>query len=154
MPDDTLSSINTDIYLRRHQRFCFHEISKASPCIAFTLAPVVQPVEQELPYVEVELLQADIIIRYAIIMVISDEHFIQLFDKLVCRDISVCPYISPHLLTLLPAGFPLYPELTAPIYRAIMHKTQKVKCCGFSFLFRSILLGESPKLDHPAFVLL
>ncbi len=146
-----LSSTNTDIYLRCHQWLRFHEISEAFPYIAFALAPAVQPVEQEFPYVKVKLLQTGIIVCNAIVMVISDEHFIQLPDEHICRDMTVFPYISPHFLALLlgflPAGFPLYPELTTLVCGSVMCKTQKVKCCSFGSLFRCILLGEPPKLD-------
>ena len=37
----SLSSIDTDIYLRCHQWFRFHEIPETLPCIAFALAPTV-----------------------------------------------------------------------------------------------------------------
>ena len=75
-------------------------------------------------------LGAIIIVCNAIVMVISDEHFIQLPDEHICWDMTVFPYISPHFLALLleflPAGFPLYPELTTLVCGAVMCKTQKV----------------------------
>lgn len=100
---------------------------------------------------EVKLLQADIIICDAIVMVIPDEHFIQLSEEHICRHMTVGPYIPPHLLALLlellPAGFPLCPELTALVRGAVIRKTQKVECCGFSSLLRCVLPGEPAKLD-------
>lgn len=33
--------VDTGIYLRHHQRFRFHKVPKALPCIAFALAPAV-----------------------------------------------------------------------------------------------------------------
>ncbi len=91
-------------------------------------------------------------------MVISDEHLIQLSDENVRRHMAVCPYISPHLFALLleflPVGLPLHPELTALVCGAVMYKTQKVKCCGFSSFPLCILPDEPAKLDQPAFVFL
>jgi len=81
---------------------------------------------QELPYIEMKLLQTDVIIGYSVIMVISNKYPIQLLYQFVRWAVAVCPYIVPHLFIFLseflPARFPLYsglsvfhPSFQAPI---------------------------------------
>ena len=71
-----------------------------------------------------EVIYALKVVGYPIVMIVSSQYLIQLFNYLRKRQYSHFCYLSVHfpalLRKLLSAGFPLHPELSVPAFETIV----------------------------------
>lgn len=139
-------SINAHIYFRLNYRVISQVLIKAFPCVAFPLTIPIHPEEQNLYYPLPEVVQHLIVVSNTIIVIVSCQNLVYLFDDILFLLETHVPYGHIHLFAFLPIfltrSFVLHSEFSISAFRAVVCKSKKFK--RFCISFTSSNLDISP----------
>ena len=136
------------------QRKYFHHLLEPAPCVTWSLASPVEPLEQHPKCFVPEAVDTSEVVRNAVVLVVSAQFQVKLIGQVLEPEMPVILYPQVHFRQLRPhfllGRLPLDPEPAFLAFGAVVREPEEVESLRLPRppLF-SVFLREPPELYQP-----